>query len=36
MTDPTIPGGEALVLGSLLGYAEEGIASRVLAKTDGG
>ena len=36
MTDPTIPGAEALVLGSLLGYAEQGIASRVLAKTDGG
>ena len=36
MTDPTIPGAEALILGSLLGYAEAGIASRVLAKTDGG
>ena len=36
MTDPTIHGAEALVLGSLLGYAEKGIASRVLAKTDGG
>jgi len=36
MTDPTIHGAEALVLGSLLGYAEQGIASRVLAKTDGG
>jgi quercetin dioxygenase-like cupin family protein len=36
MTDPTIPGAEALLLSSLLGYAEAGIASRVLAKTDGG
>jgi quercetin dioxygenase-like cupin family protein len=36
MTDPTIPAAEALVLDSLLAYAEQGIASRVLAKTGGG
>lgn len=36
MADPTIPPADALDLGSLLAYAEQGIASRVLAKTDGG
>jgi quercetin dioxygenase-like cupin family protein len=33
---PTIPPADALALESLLAYAEQGIASRVLAKTDGG
>jgi quercetin dioxygenase-like cupin family protein len=36
MPDSTIPPGDAIVLDSLLSYAEQGIASRVLAKTDGG
>jgi quercetin dioxygenase-like cupin family protein len=36
MADATIPPADALVLGALLGYAEHGIASRVLAKTGGG
>ena len=36
MADATLPSGEALELGSLLAYAEQGIASRVLAKTGGG
>jgi quercetin dioxygenase-like cupin family protein len=36
MADATIPPAEALVLGSLLAYAEHGIASRVLAKAAGG
>lgn len=36
MADSTIPSADAIVLGSLLSYAEQGIASRVLAKTDGG
>ena len=36
MADATIPPADALALGSLLAYAEQGIASRVLAKTDGG
>ena len=36
MADPTIPPADAIVLGSLLAYAEQGIASRVLAKTSGG
>jgi hypothetical protein len=36
MADATIPPADALASGSLLAYAEQGIASRVLAKTDGG
>ena len=36
MAHPAIPPADALALGSLLAYAEQGIASRVLAKTDGG
>jgi quercetin dioxygenase-like cupin family protein len=36
MAAPTIPRADALALDSLLAYAEQGIASRVLAKTDGG
>ncbi len=36
MADSTIPPGGALALDSLLAYAEQGIASRVLAKTAGG
>jgi quercetin dioxygenase-like cupin family protein len=36
MADATIPPADALALGSLLAYAEQGIASRVLAKTGGG
>jgi quercetin dioxygenase-like cupin family protein len=36
MADASIPPAEALALDSLLGYAEQGIASRVLAKTAGG
>jgi quercetin dioxygenase-like cupin family protein len=36
MVDATIPPADALALGSLLAYAEQGIASRVLAKTGGG
>ncbi len=34
--DATIPPADALVLASLVAYAEHGIASRVLAKTSGG
>jgi quercetin dioxygenase-like cupin family protein len=36
MVDATIPSAEALEIGSLLAYAQQGIASRVLAKTGGG
>ena len=36
MADSTIPPGDAIALGSLLAFAEQGIASRVVAKTDGG
>lgn len=36
MADATIPPTEALVLDALLAYADQGIASRVLAKTAGG
>lgn len=36
MVDATIPAADALSLDSLLAYAEQGIASRVLAKTGGG
>ena len=36
MADATIPPADVLALGSLLAYAEQGIASRVLAKTAGG
>ena len=36
MADATIPPADALALGALLAYAEQGIASRVLAKTGGG
>ena len=36
MADATIPPAEVLALGSLLAFAEQGIASRVLAKTGGG
>lgn len=36
MADTAIPPADALVLGTLLAYAEQGIASRVLAKTGGG
>jgi quercetin dioxygenase-like cupin family protein len=36
MTDATIPSADPIVVGSLLAYAEQGIASRVLAKTGGG
>jgi len=36
MADATIPPADAIVVGSLLAYAEQGIASRVLAKTGGG
>jgi quercetin dioxygenase-like cupin family protein len=36
MADSTIPPADALALDSLLAYAEQGIASRVLAKTAGG
>jgi quercetin dioxygenase-like cupin family protein len=36
MPDASIPPAEALALDSLLAYAEQGIASRVLAKTPGG
>ena len=36
MADVTIPAAEVLALDSLLTYAEQGIASRVLAKTAGG
>ncbi len=35
-TSPSIPAAEAFALGSLIAYAEQGIASRVLAKTGGG
>lgn len=35
-TDATISPADALLLSSLLAYAEQGIASRVLAKTGGG
>lgn len=35
-TGPQIPPAEALVLQSLIGPAEQGIASRILAKTSGG
>ncbi len=34
--DATIPAADVLALGSLLQYAEQGIASRLLAKTGGG
>jgi quercetin dioxygenase-like cupin family protein len=36
MADATIPPADALILDSLLAYADQGIASRVLAKTVGG
>jgi quercetin dioxygenase-like cupin family protein len=36
MTEQTIPPGDAIALDALLGYAEQGIASRVLARTGGG
>jgi quercetin dioxygenase-like cupin family protein len=36
MADATIPPAETLGVASLLAYAEQGIASRVLAKTGGG
>lgn len=36
MADATIPAADALALASLLAYAEQGIASRILAKTGGG
>jgi quercetin dioxygenase-like cupin family protein len=36
MADTTIPPGDAILLDSLLAYADQGIASRVLAKTAGG
>ena len=36
MADTTIPAADALSLDTLLSYAEQGIASRVLAKTGGG
>jgi quercetin dioxygenase-like cupin family protein len=36
MAEATISSAEAHQLASLLAYAEQGIASRVLAKTDGG
>ena len=36
MADATIPPADVVALGSLLAYAEQGIASRVLAKTAGG
>ena len=36
MADATIPAADALDLGALLAYAEQGIASRVLAKAGGG
>jgi quercetin dioxygenase-like cupin family protein len=36
MADATISSAEAHELASLLAYAEQGIASRVLARTDGG
>lgn len=35
-TGPTIPAGQALALQSLISFTEQGIASRILAKTDGG
>jgi quercetin dioxygenase-like cupin family protein len=35
-TGPTIPGGEVLALQSLIRSTEQGIASRILAKTHGG
>ncbi|MQA30647.1 MAG: cupin domain-containing protein [Luteitalea sp.] len=35
-TGPQIPQAEALVLQSLINPSEKGIASRILAKTDGG
>jgi quercetin dioxygenase-like cupin family protein len=34
--EPRIPAGEVLALRSLINSTEQGIASRVLAKTDGG
>jgi quercetin dioxygenase-like cupin family protein len=34
--EPRIPAGEVLALRSLISSTEQGIASRVLAKTDGG
>ena len=36
MADATIPAADALAFDALLAYAEQGIASRVLAKTEGG
>lgn len=36
MADATIPSAEPLEIDSLLAYADQGIASRVLAKTSGG
>jgi quercetin dioxygenase-like cupin family protein len=36
MADATIPPADAIALGPLLAYAEQGIASRVLAKAGGG
>lgn len=35
-TEPKIPAGEVLVLQSLIRSTDQGIASRILAKTDGG
>lgn len=35
-TGPKIPAGEVLVLQSLIRSTDQGIASRILAKTDGG
>lgn len=35
-TEATIPPADAITLASLVAYAEHGIASRVLAKTNGG
>ena len=34
--EATIPAAQALALSSLIGHAEQGIASRILAKTGGG
>jgi quercetin dioxygenase-like cupin family protein len=36
MADATIPPADALVVDALLAYADQGIASRVLARTAGG
>jgi hypothetical protein len=36
MTGKTIPPGYAMAVDALLGYAEQAVAGRVLAKRDGG